>query len=183
MDALSVCRGKSQVRFVPSAKLTTSWLPSTLVVSRIVDRLVRLPAGSSDGGSGCSTKDTAGSTKSFVECFFYRAIIERLGLQLDEIVRDAADADFMLNEQGDELRAIHQGDGYVIRALGLISCTRAEITRGDAQSLIMRAETPTYLLNDGSLDVGPPALSLNCHPRADYIADDQRSPNINATIA
>jgi hypothetical protein len=65
----------------------------------------------------------------------------------------------MLDEQCNQLCAIHQSNGHGIRALGLISGTRAEVTRGDDQSLTVCAEAPAHLLNDWCLDVPPPALA------------------------
>ena len=59
MASLSARGGKSQVRAVPSANFTRSVLSSTLVVSRVVERLIRFPAGASDRGGVCSIEDAA----------------------------------------------------------------------------------------------------------------------------
>jgi hypothetical protein len=73
-------------------------------------------------------------------------------------MRDAADADFMLNEQGDELSTIHQGDGYGIRALGLIPCTRAEI-----MSIKATAQQNGSRLDPMIDEAARGAYCANCH--------------------
>ncbi len=88
-----------------------------------------------------------------------------------EVLRD-------LKRRGMRAPMLAIGDG----ALGFSSCTRAEVTRCDDQPLIMGTKASAYLLNNGCLDVSPPAFCLNRHTCADDIADDQCSSHIDAAI-
>jgi hypothetical protein len=81
------------------------------------------------------------------------------------------DADFVLNQQGNELFAIHQTDRRCVGAFGLLLRALAEIAGRDDKTLFVCTETAARLLDDRRLNILFPPLHLHGKPRAYYIAD------------
>lgn len=59
----------------------------------------------------------------------------------------------MFHEQKNELFAVDEGNGRLVRLHGFSSCSGTEVAGRDDESLFMRAETSSYLLNGRRLNV------------------------------
>jgi len=87
--------------------------------------------------------------------------------ELDQLKRSAADADLVLDQQRDDLFAVHQADWCCVRTFRFLLRSLAEVARRNDQSLFMGAETAAHLLDGRRLDISLPALHLHSQPSAD----------------
>ena len=84
-------------------------------------------------------------------------------VEYEELVTLYVGTDLILGEQCSQPLTIHESYGRRIGACTFVPCTAAEITCGDDESLLVRSQRATYLLDDRSLNIVLPALRLHCH--------------------
>lgn len=73
-------------------------------------------------------------------------------LEIDDRIRLLLHADTVLDEKRYKLLAVHECDGHGIRPSCLGHRAGREVAGGDDQTLFMRAQAATHLLDDGGLD-------------------------------